>query len=86
MIRFVAVVFALAVATSAQAMSPVPLHQSDGMITQVRLHAVPVITWSMAPAFVLPPAGTPPGVRSECIQWVAVALRDEMPLKRAGEA
>ena len=28
--------FALAVATSAQAMSPVPLHQSDGMITQVR--------------------------------------------------
>ena len=28
--------FALAVATSAQAMSPVPLHQSDDMITQVR--------------------------------------------------
>ena len=27
---------ALAVATSAQAMSPAPLHQSDGMITQVR--------------------------------------------------
>ena len=27
--------FALAVATSAQAMSPPPLHQSDGMITQV---------------------------------------------------
>ena len=27
---------ALAVATSAQAMSLVPLHQSDGMITQVR--------------------------------------------------
>ena len=36
MIRLIAVVFALAVATSAQAMSPVPLHQSDGMITQVR--------------------------------------------------
>ena len=37
MIRLVAVAaFALAVATSAQAMSPVPLHQSDGMITQVR--------------------------------------------------
>ena len=32
MIRLVAVTaFALAVATSAQAMSPVPLHQSDGM-------------------------------------------------------
>ena len=38
MIRLVAVTaFALAVATSAQAvMSLVPLHQSDGMITQVR--------------------------------------------------
>ena len=37
MIKLVAVTaFALAVATSAQAMSPVPLHQSDGMITQVR--------------------------------------------------
>src|SRR5690349_20757235 len=37
MIRLVAVAaFALAVATSAQAMSPVPLHQSDGMITHVR--------------------------------------------------
>ena len=37
MIRLVAVTaFALAVATSAHAMSPVPLHQSNGMITQVR--------------------------------------------------
>ena len=27
---------ALGAATSAQAMSPVPLHQADGMITQVR--------------------------------------------------
>jgi len=37
MMRFVAVVFALAVATSAQAATPVaPLHQPDGMITQVR--------------------------------------------------
>ena len=36
MIRFIAVIFALAVATSAQAMSPAPLHQADGMITQVR--------------------------------------------------
>ena len=36
MIRFVAIIFALAVATSAQAMSPAPLHQPDGMITQVR--------------------------------------------------
>jgi hypothetical protein len=32
----VAVAFALAVATSAQAMPVAPLHQPDGMITQVR--------------------------------------------------
>jgi hypothetical protein len=37
MIRLIAIAtFALAVATSAQAMSPVPLHQEGGMITQVR--------------------------------------------------
>ena len=36
MIRFIAVAFALALATSAQAMSPAPLHRADGMITQVR--------------------------------------------------
>ena len=36
MIRLITVAFALAVATSAQAMSPAPLHQPDGMITQVR--------------------------------------------------
>ena len=36
MIRLIAVIFALAVATSAQAMSPAPLPQSDNMITQVR--------------------------------------------------
>ena len=37
MIRLVVIAaFAWAVATAAQAMSPVPLHQSDGMITKVR--------------------------------------------------
>ena len=37
MIRLMAfAAFALALATSAQAMSPVPLHQSDSMITKVR--------------------------------------------------
>ena len=37
MIRLIAVAaIALAAATSAQAMSPAPLHQADGMITQVR--------------------------------------------------
>jgi len=36
MIRLIAVTaFALAVATSAQAMTPAPLHQPDGMITQI---------------------------------------------------
>jgi hypothetical protein len=36
MIRFIPVAaFALAFATSAQAMSPAPLHQPDGMTTQV---------------------------------------------------
>jgi hypothetical protein len=38
MIRLIAVAgFALAVATSAQAMTPAPLAQSDHMITQVRM-------------------------------------------------
>ena len=37
MVRLIAVAaIAFAAATSAQAMSPVPLHQADGMITQVR--------------------------------------------------
>ena len=38
MIRLIAVAaFALAVATSAQAMSPAPLHHLDGVTTQVAL-------------------------------------------------
>ena len=36
MIRLIGVIFALAVATSAQAMSPAPLHEPDAMITQAR--------------------------------------------------
>jgi hypothetical protein len=36
MIRLTAVVFALALATSVQAMPVTPLHQPDGVITQVR--------------------------------------------------
>ena len=37
MVRLIAVAaIAFAAATSAQAMSPMPLHQSDSMITQVR--------------------------------------------------
>ena len=44
MIRFVAVIFALAVATSAQAMSPAPLHQANGMTTQVAFWCGPFRT------------------------------------------
>ena len=37
MIRLlISVAFVFAVATSAEAMSPAPLHQPDGMITQIR--------------------------------------------------
>ena len=36
LMRFIAVIFALAVATSAQATPLAPLHQPDSMITQVR--------------------------------------------------
>jgi hypothetical protein len=36
MIRFIAIIFALTVATSPDAMSPAPLHPSDGMVMQVR--------------------------------------------------
>jgi hypothetical protein len=35
MIRLIAVAIAITVATSAQAMSAAPLHQPDGMVTQV---------------------------------------------------
>jgi hypothetical protein len=36
MVRLIALVFAMAIATSAQAMSPAPLQQPDNMITQAR--------------------------------------------------
>ena len=48
MIRFIAVAFALVVATSAQAVSPVPLHQADGMITQVRQACGAGMKWNNA--------------------------------------
>ena len=39
MIRLIAIAaFALALATSAEAMSPAPLHQPDSMTTQVRYY------------------------------------------------
>jgi len=36
MVRLIGIVFALAVSTSAQAMSLAPLHQQDNVIAQVR--------------------------------------------------
>ncbi len=36
MVRLIAVAFALALASSAQAMPPVPLQQPDGIVIQVR--------------------------------------------------
>ena len=63
MSRFVAVVFALAIATSAQAATPVaPLHQPDNMITQVRHACGAVCTWSMVSAGRLSCAARPAGV------------------------
>jgi hypothetical protein len=41
MLRLIAVAGFLAFATSAQALTPAPLHQPDGMITQVRLGCGP---------------------------------------------
>ena len=48
MIRLIAVAFALAVATTAQAMSPAPLNQSDGLITQVRQNCGAGMKWNNA--------------------------------------
>ena len=48
MFRFIAVVFVLAVATSAQAMSPAPLHQADDIVTQVRQACGAGMRWNNA--------------------------------------
>ena len=48
MLRFIAVAFALAVATSAQAMSPVPLHQAEGVVTHVRQNCGAGMKWNNA--------------------------------------
>ena len=44
MIRLIAVAFALALSSSAQAMPLAPLHQPDGMITQVAAACGPGMT------------------------------------------
>ena len=48
MIRLIAVAFALTLATSVQAMSPTPLHQPDGMITQIRENCGAGMKWNNA--------------------------------------
>ena len=48
MIRLIAIGLALAVASSAQAMSPLPLHKADGMITQVRQNCGAGMKWNNA--------------------------------------
>jgi hypothetical protein len=47
-LRLIAFAIALAVATSAQAMSPAPLHRADGMITQVRDQCGAGMKWNNA--------------------------------------
>jgi hypothetical protein len=48
MIRLISVAFVLALATSAQAMSPAPLHQPDGMTTQARqARQLPPCAWNV---------------------------------------
>jgi hypothetical protein len=48
MIRLIAVAFALALATSAQAMPFPQLDKQDGMVTQVRQNCGPGMRWNNA--------------------------------------
>ncbi|HST09696.1 MAG TPA: hypothetical protein VLL05_04925 [Terriglobales bacterium] len=48
MIKLITVIFTLAVATSAQAMSPAPLHHPDAMITHVRQNCGAGMRWNEA--------------------------------------
>ena len=76
MIRLFIVVFALAVATSAQAMSPAPLNQPDSMVTQVREACGAGFHMVNGTCVRTVPAGTPPGVRLDCARWVAAASNE----------
>ena len=80
MIRLIAVAFALTLATSVQAMSPVPLHQSDGMIT----HAARVGYELMASAWLEPPSAMPAGVRDgvEALAFGITETRRSPPADR----
>ena len=72
MMRLIAIAFALAVATSAQATPLAPLHQPDGMITQVREACGAGMHMVNGKRIRTATRGTPPGVQLESIQWVAL--------------
>ena len=63
MIRALAVIFALAVATSAQATPLAPLRQPDSVITQVREACGAGIHMVNGQCIRTSAVGTPPGVR-----------------------
>ena len=64
MIRLVTfAAFALALATSAQAMSPVPLHHSEGIVTQVRHACGAGMHYVNGSCVTMPPAATSAGAR-----------------------
>ena len=63
MIRLIVVAgFALAVATPAEAMTPAPIHQSEGMITQVAYACGPGRTRIGGVCVAKPPSAMPAGV------------------------
>ena len=85
MIRFIAVIFALAVATSAQATPLAPLHQPDSMITQVREACGTGMHMVNGNCIGTSARRNAPGVRLECEQLVAVALNEMSRLAKSEE-
>jgi hypothetical protein len=75
MIRLIAfAAFALAVATSAEAMSPAPLHHSDSMITQVRKARQARRCWDPNQVRINgicmdEPPYVPRGTSRRCVEW-----------------
>ena len=83
MIRLIAVAFVLVVATSAQAMSPVPLHQSDSMITQVRQACGAGMHYVNGHCQTTAPAATSAGARCG-VQGTFVVSGIETPTTESG--
>ena len=91
MLRLIAAAgFVVAVATSAQAITPAPVPQPDGMIAQVRLGCGPIRTselmvsaWPEAPSSplldtILHEVATPCSICCECRYWDA---RKKLPIR-----